>query len=79
MPRKELCNPHFLIIFILIYLVESEAEYKICCLIVDLKLLYTKSSKGQKFNAECTFRTMFYEHKEVFFFIKAEGYDDFNP
>lgn len=72
MPRKVLCNPHFLIIFILIYLVKSEAEYKICCLIVDLKLLYTKSSKGQKFNAECTFRTMFYEHREVFFY-KSRG------
>lgn len=59
MPRKELCIPHFLTIFILIYLVKSKAEYKICCLIIDLKLLYTKSSKGQKFNAECTFRTMF--------------------
>lgn len=63
MPRRELWNPHFLIILILIYLVRSKAECKICCLTIDLKLLYTKSSKGQKFNAECTVRAMFYEHK----------------
>lgn len=78
MARRERYNLYFLIIFILIYLVRSKTECKICCLTIDLKLLYTKSSKGQKFNSECTVRTMFYEHKEVFF-IEAEGYDDFNP